>query len=114
MILFLLSAFFTSGHSQVVTYSKIDSIQMDVNKLKTNVDKFRIANRSSHFFSIAGAALYSVGAFDQKLSQSDRNICFVLGGLSMFTGGIFYLDSFKYLNPNYKKRVPKKNTGDFY
>jgi hypothetical protein len=92
----------------------------ETTNIKNHLTDFYRANRKSQLFMYGGALLSVAGALMN--GETDKvNPIPIFGGICSLIGGVIYLDSFKFLNMNKKKKSKTTRTGsnssnayDFY
>jgi len=101
------------------TKNKPKFILSGISAFKNHLTDFYRANRNSQLFIYGGALLSVAGALMTR--ETDKvNPIPIIGGICTLIGGAIYLDSFRFLNMNKKKRAKgtrtrsSSNAYDFY
>ena len=120
LLLAIVSLFMCSGlmaqevNEKSVVIQNIDSMQLNrITHIENSLSSFHHANRKSQFFIFTGAALATLGTILYDPRQGQVNFLPVIGGAFSLIGGVIYLDSYKYLNFN-KKKKQKQINSDWY
>lgn len=119
VLMFLLVSLFSKAQSDSVkslVVQRVDQVSLNrIEEIETNLTKFHNANRTSQILLFVGSAL-TVGSALFNLSNPDSpsTTLPIIGGLTSIVGGVFYLDSYKYLNFSKKKKKSLSSQNDYY
>ena len=92
----------------------VDTVKStEVTRINNSITAFYKANRNSQIMILGGAAVAVIGTLLFQKDGNKINPFIILGGASEFVGFVVYLDSFKYLNLNKKKKTVKMRNKSF-
>lgn len=106
IIVFLFFVLLTNFvNSQSLVVQKVDSVNYNrMDSIENRMNSFRIDNKASLVFYGIGVGFFALSYITQNQVQpSFTYLMYGIGTASTVTGFVFYLDSFKYLNPARKK-----------
>jgi hypothetical protein len=110
----------SDADAKSIVVQKIDSSCCnETTNIKNHLTDFYRANRNSQLFIYGGALITIVGGLITQ-KENQINPIPIFGGICTLVGGVIYLDSFRFLNMNKKKRVKgtrtrsNSNAYDFY